>query len=88
MDTTALTALTHYRVDVYAAFGRRRDALFALCDTLLGTGTISSFPSLSLQPQHQCGWGSLFGALREGDIDMATMERLLTAHPQVTGESI
>jgi hypothetical protein len=72
MDTTHLTSLTPFRAAAYAAyaayaaFGRRRDALFEplfeLCDTLLTTGPVPSLPFLSIQPQHQRGWGSLYDA--------------------------
>jgi hypothetical protein len=88
MDTSALATLRAFRVALYAACGRRRDALFDVCDTLLTTGTVASFPSLSLQPQHRRGWGSLYDALREGAVDAATMESLLAAHPLANGESI
>jgi hypothetical protein len=60
MDT--LTSLASFRAAAYAAFSRRQDALFDLCDTLLTTGSVPSLPLLSVQPQHQRGWGSLYDA--------------------------
>jgi hypothetical protein len=88
MDATHLTALAAFRASVYAAFGRRRDALFELCDTLLTTGPIPSLPLLSVQPQHRRKWGSLYDALAAGQIDRPALEQLLAAHPLADGEPI
>jgi hypothetical protein len=73
LDTTHFAALVTVRAAAYAAyaayaaFGRRRDALFelcdTLCDTLLTTGPIPALPVLSGQPPHHRGWGSLYDAL-------------------------
>ena len=68
MEATHLASLAAFRAAAYAAFGRRRDALFELCDTLLTTGPVPSLPLLSVQPQHQRGWGSLYDALAVGEI--------------------
>jgi hypothetical protein len=86
MDT--LTSLASFRAAAYAAFSRRQDALFELCDTLLTTGSISSLPLLSVQPQHQRGWGSLYDALAVGEICPTRLESLLSEHPLVGGEPI
>jgi hypothetical protein len=45
MDT--LTSLASFRATAYAAFSRRQDALFELCDTLLTTGPLPSLPLLA-----------------------------------------
>ena len=37
-----LTPLASFRAAAYAAFSRRQDALFELCDTLLTTGPVPS----------------------------------------------
>jgi hypothetical protein len=86
MDT--LTSLASLRAAAYAAFSRRQDALFELCDTLLTTGSVPSLPLLSVQPQHQRGWGSLYDALAVGAICPTRLEALLTEHPLVGGEPI
>jgi hypothetical protein len=86
MDT--LTSLASFRAAAYAAFSRRQDALFELCDTLLTTGSVSSLPLLSVQPQHQRGWGSLYDALAVGEICPRRLESLLSEHPLVGGEPI
>jgi hypothetical protein len=88
MDTTHFASLISIREAAYAAFGRRRDALFELCDTLLTTGPGASLPLLSVQPQHRRGWGSLYDALSTGEICTARLESLLTAHPLAGGEPL
>jgi hypothetical protein len=86
MDT--LTTLASFRAAAYAAFSRRQDALFELCDTLLTTGPVSSLPLLSVQPQHRRGWGSLYDALAVGEVSVQRLERLLVSHPLASGEPI
>jgi PAS domain-containing protein len=88
MDTTHLASLATFRAAAYAAFGRRRDALFELCDTLLTTGPVPSLPFLSIQPQHQRGWGSLYDALAAGEISSRSLELLLSRYPLAGGEPI
>ncbi len=88
MDTSHLASLAAFRAATYASFGRRRDALFDLCDTLLTTGPVPSLPFLSVQPQHQRKWGSLYDALAVGQISSQTLEHLLSSHPLAGGEPI
>src|SRR5262245_20748246 len=88
MDTSHLAALAAFRASAYAAFVRRGDALFELCDTLLTTGAIPSLPLLSVQPQHQRRWGSLYDALAVGLIETTALEPLLSSHPLAGGEPI
>src|SRR5258708_32116793 len=85
MDTAHLVTLSAFRTSAYAAFGRRRDALFELCDTLLATGPISSLPLLSGQPLHQRRWGSLYDALAVGQVSSRPLEHLLAHHPLAGG---
>jgi hypothetical protein len=86
MDT--FPALARFRAAAYAAFSRRQDALFELCDTLLTTGSVPSLPLLSAQPQHQRRWGSLYDALAAGQISASALEQLLSRQPLAGGESI
>ncbi len=86
MDT--LTSLASFRTAAYGAFSRRQDALCELCDTLLTTGPVPSLPLLSIQPQQQRRWGSLYDALAAGEISNRTLEHLLTRHPLAGGEPI
>jgi Transposase DDE domain len=88
MDTSHLASLAAFRAATYSAFGRRQDALFELCDTLLTTGPVPSLPLLSMQPQHRRKWGSLYDALAAGQISTGTLEDLLSRHPLAGGEPI
>jgi Transposase DDE domain len=88
MDTSHLASLATFRAQAYAAFGRRRDALFELCDTLLTTGPVPSLPLLSVQPQHRRRWGSLYDALAVGQIETGALENALDKHPLAGGEPI
>src|SRR5260221_13507948 len=88
MDNTHLASLATFRATAYAACGRRRDALFELCDTLLTTGPVPSLPFLAIQPQHQRKWGSLYDALAVGQIDRPALEHLLASHPLAGGEPV
>jgi Transposase DDE domain len=88
MDTTHLATLAAFRAATYTAFGRRRDALFELCDTLLTTGPVPSLPLLCVQPQHQRRWGSLYDALAVGQISASALEHLLSNHPLAGGEPL
>jgi hypothetical protein len=88
METSHLASLAAFRAEAYATFGRRRDALFERCDTLVTTGPVPSLPLLSVQPQHQRQWGSLDDALAVGQIDTHALEPLLSSHPLAGGEAI
>jgi hypothetical protein len=88
MDNSQLASLAGFRAAAFAAFGRRADALFELCDTLLTTGPVPSLPFLSVQPQHRRRWGSLYDALAVGQIEGPALEHLLTGHPLAGGEPI
>src|SRR5215469_14305580 len=88
MDTTAVMSLIGFRSAQHTLCGRRRDALFDLCDALLTAGPVPSPAHLSLQPQHRRGWGSLYDALAIGAISGAEVEALLAAHPLAGGEPI
>jgi hypothetical protein len=88
MDTTALTSLVALRSAQHTICGRRRDALFDLCDALLAAGPVTSPAHLSLQPQHRRGWGSVYDALAVGAISGPEVEALLAEHPLAGGEPI
>ncbi len=88
MDAHHSALLDTFRLALYAALGRRRDALFDLCDTLLATGPVASLPHLSLQAPHRRQWGSLYDALAAGEVPAAALEALLATQPLVNGEPI
>jgi hypothetical protein len=78
---TALDALLTFRGAVYAAFGRRADALFELMDALTSAGAVPSPIHLSLEAVHRRGWGSFYAALNKGEVPAAAIEALLAQHP-------
>ena len=80
-----VTSWLRFRRALYAAFGRRRDALFDLVDALLTTAPAPSLVHLCLAPAHRRGWGSLYAALRRGQIDADAVRALLLAQPAVPG---
>ena len=61
---------------------------YALSDTLLTTGAVPSLPFLSVQPQQQCRWGSLYNALAVGEMRSQPLEQLLADHPLAGGEPV
>ena len=73
---------------MYAAFGRRRDALFDLVDALLTAAPAPSLVHLCLAPAHRRGWGSLYAALRRGQVDADAMRALLLAQPRFPGPPV
>ena len=81
MPPTTLAAFTAFRTQLYATFGARQDALFELTDALLTTGPVLALPHLSLAPLHRRGWGSLYTALRAGEIDSSALQTLIRAQP-------
>jgi DDE superfamily endonuclease len=72
--------LRAFRTAVHACFHRRADALFELTDALLAAESVTSLPHVSLQAAHRRGWGSLYDALAEGHLDVATLRTLLNRH--------
>ena len=83
-----LDGLARFRGAVYAAFGRRRDALFDLVDALLTTAPAPSLVHLCLAPVHRCGRGSLYAALRRGQVDGDAVRARLLAQPRFPGPPV
>jgi hypothetical protein len=73
----ALARLHAFRANLHACCTRRADALFELGDALLCAPAVPSLPHLSLEPVHQRGWGSLYGALAHGRMDAERLRDLL-----------
>jgi hypothetical protein len=71
--------LAQFRTALYAAFGRRREALLDLVDALLTTASAPSLVHLYLAPAHRRGWGSLYAALRRGHIEADASDALHVA---------
>ena len=83
-----LDGLARFRTALYAAFGRRRDALFDLVDALLTTAPAPSLVHLCLAPVHRRGWGSLYAALRRGQVDADAVRALLLDQPRFPGPPV
>ena len=77
MVATEVEALRAFRAGRYACLGRRRDALFEVLDALLASGPCPSLPHLSLAPGHRRGWGSVYAALRRGQVHLEALRALL-----------
>jgi hypothetical protein len=77
MGDRTLAALRAFRAAVYACFGRRRAALGDLLDAVATAGPQPSLVHLSLAPAHRRGWGSLYAALRHGQLDVEALRRVL-----------
>jgi hypothetical protein len=75
-----LTDLLRSRADRYASLGRRQDALFELADAALAY--------LSLEEAHRRGWGSLYAALRPGNLDVPSLQDAVAASPLAGREPI
>jgi hypothetical protein len=88
MTTSSLEPLTNFRQQMYQLFTRRQDALFELTDALLTTGPMLSPAHLSLAASFQRGWGSVYDALVDGQIDGKAVEALLAEHALEAGEPI
>ncbi|MDP9375486.1 MAG: transposase [Chloroflexota bacterium] len=73
-------ALRRFREDFYRCLGRRADALFELTDAILVGGPQPSLAYLSLAAPHRRGWGSLYAALREGQLGADRLRALLDRH--------
>jgi hypothetical protein len=87
--TFPLERLRGFRAELHACFPRRADALFELGDALLCAQAVPSLPHLSLQPVHQCGWGSsTYAALAHGRVDTEALRDLLARHRLQDGQSI
>jgi hypothetical protein len=72
--------LAAFRQRWYGRLGRRADALLELTDALLcAPGPVGSLPQLRLEPAFRRGWGSLYGALAWGSVDVEATRDLLAA---------
>jgi hypothetical protein len=74
-----LTILRDFRDAFYACLERRADALFELTDASLTAGPRPALAHLSLATPHRRGWGSLYAALRDGQVGADALRALLVA---------
>jgi hypothetical protein len=72
----ALTALFHFRKELYDNLGLRQDSLFELVDALLSTAQRSTLVRLSLCPSFRRRWPSTCDALADGTTDVPRLRWL------------
>lgn len=75
-----LNTLKAFRQDAYSSFGRAKDALFNLVDALLSEDRAKSLPELSLSPQFERRWPSLYEALEDGRIDQPHLQEVFARY--------
>ena len=75
-----LENLKGFRTALYGCATRRADAWFELVDALLATERLVSLPHLSLEPVHRRGHGSLYAALRHGQVQAERLREVLATH--------
>jgi len=80
--------LARFRTALYAAFGRRRDALFDLVDALPTTAPAPSLVHLCLAPAHRRRRGSLSAARRPRRSAADAVRALLLAPPRFPGPPV
>lgn len=84
-DATALEQLNAFRQGYYRCLETRADALFELTDALLCTaGKVTDLAHLSLEPEHQRGYGALYDGLNHGHLNTGQLKTLITALPVPT----
>src|SRR5438067_1949281 len=88
IDPATFSTLRAFRVGVYHRFGGRRDALFELLDAATTAGLAPSLVHLSLDASHRRGWGSLYGALAAGGLDVPSLRGLVAGYPLDDGEAV
>jgi hypothetical protein len=79
--SNTLDVLRAFRTMLYASFRLSRDALFELTDAVITAGMVPSLAHLSLEDTHRRGWGSLYAALGQGEINIEALRAELARHP-------
>ncbi len=84
----SLASLKDFRIRLHACLKRRADALFELADAALTAGPCPSLAHLSLAAAHRRGWGSLYAALRDGQLDLDDLRALLAASAPTAQQAV
>ena len=87
-DTTQknLNKIIEFRQAVYThGFGKQRDALSEVLDAICLTGTLTSFPMLSLSKVFQRQWHSLYKAMERGTVNAEWLSCHLAQQVPQTG---
>src|SRR5260370_7736575 len=82
MDLSTLQDIRH---EVYACFGRAKDALFDTIDALIAETQAQSFAELSLSPFFQRKWHSLYEAFEDGNIDQKSLQKVFITYLPTPG---
>ena len=78
VGSAELGVLVAFRQGFYGCLVRRGDALFELTDAVMARPErVDSVPALSLEPEFRRGHGALYGALSNGQVDVARLRTLL-----------
>lgn len=81
-ERDAFEELSHFRTDFYGCLSARADAFFELTDALLcADGPVKTPVELSLTAEHRRGYGSLYGALNHGRLDVDRLREHLVSLP-------
>src|SRR5215510_12858020 len=76
----ALGRLAGFRRELYQCLGRRRDALFDVCDAVLcGQQRVDVLAELSLEPECRRGHGAVYDALNCGEVRIGRLRRALAS---------
>jgi hypothetical protein len=78
-NTNSRQRLVDFRLEVYASFTLRADALFELVDALLHSPIVRSAVEVSQSPVFRRRFASVYDALTEGKIDPAALRDALAA---------
>ena len=74
--------LAGFRRELYWCLGRRRDALFEVCDAVLcKPDRVHMLAEVSLEPECRRGHGAVYDALNSGQVQVARLRRALSAIP-------
>ncbi|MCK4975629.1 MAG: hypothetical protein KAS36_01705, partial [Anaerolineales bacterium] len=81
-----LNKIIEFRQAVYThGFGKQRDALSEVLDAICLTGTLTSFPMLSLSKVFQRQWHSLYKAMERGTVNAEWLSCHLAQQVPQTG---
>src|SRR5262245_43589195 len=82
----SLRVLSQFRTDFYGCLTARGDALFELTDALLcADGPVRTPVGLVLAPEHRRGYGAMYDALNEGNIEVGQLRTALAGLPLPRG---
>ena len=78
-NTSSRQRLVDFRLEVYASFTLRPDALFEVFDALLLSPILRSAVEVSQSPLFRRRFASVYDALSEGKIDPTSLRHALVA---------